>query len=181
MIRRNAWSIAILVPVLCILMSCASTDTGITTDVKVRFATDDLVNGSQIEVTTNNGKVTLTGSVDSEQAKDRALQLARGTDGVRDVVDMLSARRASGGGDAPGPDRTAGRVVQDSGITISVKQRLLADALVKGLKIDVDTRDGVVFLTGSVNSKAERAQAIQLARETKGVLDVHANLTIAQS
>jgi len=61
---------------------------------------------------------------------------------------------------------------------VRVKFRLLHDPLVKGLKIDVDTRDGVVFLTGTVESENEKEQAIKLARGTKGVKDVQANLTI---
>jgi osmotically-inducible protein OsmY len=178
---RSAWSLAILVPSLCIVMSCAATDTGITTNVKTRLAMDDLVKASQIEVTTKDGRVTLTGNVDSEQVKIQALKLARATNGVVEVVDLISSRRASGGGDAPGTDRTLGGVVQDSGITMSVKQQLLGDPLVKGLRIDVDTREGIVFLTGSVSSDVERQKAIQLARDTNGVRDVKANLTISKS
>lgn len=177
---RNPWALAILVPALCIFVSCASTDSGITTKVKAQFAMDDLVKASQIEVTTKNGQVTLTGNVDGEQAKDRALELARSASGVLDVVDRISARKASGSGDAPDTDRTVGQVIDDSGITLSVKQRLLDDPLVKGLQIDVDTREGIVFLTGSVRSDAERNQAIQLARGTSGVQDVKANLTITK-
>ena len=72
------------------------------------------------------------------------------------------------------------KVIDDAGITIGVKSRLLDDPLVKGLKIDVDTRDGVVFLTGSVGSDAEREKAIQIAKDAKGVRDVKANLTISK-
>ena len=45
----------------------------------------------------------------------------------------------------------------------------------------MDTRDGVVYLTGKVGSVAEKEQAIQLARGEKGVRDVQANLTIVAS
>ena len=173
---RSAWSLVVLVGALSLVMSCASTDTGITTKVKAKFAADEVVKSSQIEVATSNGVVTLTGNVDSEEAKERALQLTKDTSGVVNVVDMISARRTSGSGDAPDPDRTVGETIDDAGITVSVKSKLLDDPLVKGLKIDVDTRDGVVFLTGSVDSDAERQKAIQLARDTKGVRDVQANL-----
>jgi len=179
--RRNAWSLAVFVAGLGLVMSCATTDVGITTKVKARFAADDLVKASQIEVETTNGTVTLKGNVDSEEAKNRALELARNTAGVTNVVDMISARRASGGGDSPEPERSLGEVVTDTGITMSVKSRLLEDPLVKGLRIDVDTRDGVVFLTGSVGSDAEKQKAIQLAKDTKGVRDVQANFTFRKS
>jgi hyperosmotically inducible protein len=178
---RNAWLLAVVVAGLSLVVSCASTDVGITTKVKSSFVTDDVVKSSQIEVTTHNGVVTLTGNVDSEAAKDRALELAKGTKGVVKVVDMIEARRASGSGDAPEPDRTIGETVTDAGITMSVKSRLLDDPLVKGLRIDVDTREAVVFLTGSVGSDAEKDKAIQLAKDTKGVREVKANLKIEKS
>jgi osmotically-inducible protein OsmY len=157
------------------------TDTGITSNVKAKFLADDVVKSAQLDVTTKNGVVTLTGNVDNDAAKNRALELAKSTTGVKNVVDMISAREASGGGDAPDPNRTVGEVVTDAGITMSVKSQLLDDPLVKGLKIDVDTRDGVVFLTGAVGSDAERQKAIQLAKDTKGVRDVQANLTQQKS
>jgi len=60
-------------------------------------------------------------------------------------------------------------VVTDAEITAAVKTKLLADKTVGGLKIDVDTKDGVVTLTGPVHSGVERAQALKLTRNTKGV------------
>lgn len=178
---RNAWSLAIAAVGLSLLLSCATTDMGITTAVKAKFVADDAVKASQIEVTTKNGVVTLTGNVDSENAKKRAIELAEATKGVTSVVDMIAAKTASGGGDAPDPSRTIGETITDTGITMSVKTKLLEDELVKGLAIDVDTRDGVVFLTGKVRSDAEKQKAIQLAKDTNGVKDVQANLTLQKS
>lgn len=178
---RNAWSFVVLAAGLSLVVSCASTDVGITTKVKSSFVADDLVKAAQIEVETSHGVVTLTGNVDDAKTKERALELAKATKGVVNVVDMISARQASGGGDAPEPERTIGEAVTDTGITMSVKSRLLDDAQVKGLQIDVDTRDGVVFLTGAVGSDAEIQKAIQLAKDTKGVRDVKSNLTLQKS
>lgn len=177
---RHFWSLAGLLIGLGLLSACASTDMGITGKVKAQFVADDLVQSAQIEVATKDGVVTLTGNADSEEAKQRALRLARDTTGVVEVVDMISARTASGDGNAPDADRTIGEVFDDSAITIRVKSRLLDDALVDGLEIDVDTRNGVVFLTGKVASDKQRETAIRLARETKGVRDVQANLTLDQ-
>ncbi len=179
--KRSAWSLAVLVAGLALVMSCASSDMGVTAKVKAKFAADDVVKSSQIDVATKNGIVTLTGNVDSAGAKNRALELARGTSGATSVVDMISAREASGNGDAPATDRTLGEAIDDAGITVDVKSRLLDDPQVKGLGIDVDTREGVVFLTGSVGSDAERQKAIQLARDAKGVRDVQANLTLQKT
>lgn len=158
--------------------SCAqTTDAGLTGSVKGKLAVDDRVRASEIDVNTANGVVTLTGNVDSQEAKDQAIKLARQTTGVRDVKDMISVRTGKTEGDAPEPSRTAGERLDDAGITMRVKARLLDDPGVKGLRIDVDTRDGVVFLTGSVSSEAERNKAVELARMTEGVKDVQANFS----
>lgn len=175
---RNTLPLAMLVGGLCLLSACASTDTGITGKVQARLLADGIVKSSQIDVTSKGGVVTLTGNVDNAEMKDRALQLARDTDGVVSVVDMITARTASGTGNAPDTNRTLGETMDDTRITMSVKTQLLGDPQVKGLQIDVDTRDGVVFLTGSVGTVEERQKAIQLARDTNGVLDVQANLTL---
>src|SRR5262249_57941313 len=69
----------------------------------------------------------------------------------------------------------------DSGVTTSVKTQLMADELVKARSINVDTRNHVVTLTGTVQSAAEEAKALQIARSTRGVTDVVDNLVIAPS
>jgi len=70
-------------------------------------------------------------------------------------------------------------VMTDAEITSAVKTKLLADKTVGGLKIDVDTSDGVVTLSGPVDSAAERNEALRLARTTKGVKHVVNKLTMA--
>jgi hyperosmotically inducible protein len=179
MIKLRFARLTLLAAVLS-LAACSHSDVGITTMVKAKMETDETVRAAKIEVTTQNGVVTLTGNIDSEEAKEKALSLAKQTKGVVEVKDMIAVKRASGGGDAPEPGRTVGVSIDDADTTLRVKNRLLEDPLVHGLKIDVDTRDGVVYLTGSVGSEPEKEQAIKLARETKGVKDVQANLTVGK-
>lgn len=69
-------------------------------------------------------------------------------------------------------------VVTDADITSAVKAKLLADKTVGGLKIDVDTRGGVVTLTGPVHSAAQKNKADTLARHTRGVKHVDNKLTV---
>lgn len=70
-------------------VACGQTDAGITTAVKSKLAADDNVSAFQVDVDTAEGVVTLTGNVGSQAARERAVMLARDTDGVRDVVDNL--------------------------------------------------------------------------------------------
>lgn len=67
----------------------------------------------------------------------------------------------------------------DAAITAKVKTKFAADDLVKARRIDVDTMRGVVQLNGTVNSAAERSRAIDLARNTDGVVDVKDNLRVS--
>ena len=72
------------------------------------------------------------------------------------------------GADRDGEDQAAaknGDATADAAITAAVKTKLLADTKVGGLKIDVDTKDHVVTLTGQVHSAAERAEAVRLAQD----------------
>jgi len=65
--------------------------------------------------------------------------------------------------------RTAGRQVDDAGITAKVKAKLAADGDINPFNIDVDTNEGVVTLQGRVAKEEARTKAEQLARDTDGV------------
>lgn len=159
--------------------ACGETDAGITTAVKGKLAADNDVKAYQIDVDTKDKVVTLTGTVDTATAETRALEIARGTDGVSNVVDNVTVSPVVAAPSLPAPD--IGRAAfSDTEITGSVKTKLLADDMVKGLRIDVDTRDGVVTLTGEVKSQAEKDQALKLARETEGVKSVTDRMTVVR-
>lgn len=66
----------------------------------------------------------------------------------------------------------------DPGLTAEVKTRLLTDSTVSGLKIDVDTRDRVVTLTGTVSSQTEKQRALDIARRVDNVVRVEDKLTV---
>lgn len=76
-------------------------------------------------------------------------------------------------------DRT-GAVMTDAAVTSAVKTKFLADTAVSGLKIDVDTRDGMVTLGGMVPTKTEADRAVAIARDTSGVKSVVNNLRIGR-
>lgn len=65
----------------------------LTAKIKSKMALDDLVRARSIDVTTSGQVVTLTGKVASEAERTRAVQLARETAGVTQVVDRLSVVR----------------------------------------------------------------------------------------
>lgn len=67
----------------------ALADGALTAKIKSKMALDDLVQARSIDVTTKDGIVTLSGTVRSARERERAVQLAKETAGVKDVVDKL--------------------------------------------------------------------------------------------
>jgi hypothetical protein len=66
----------------------------------------------------------------------------------------------------------------DATITAALKMKFASDKAVDALKIDVDTKDGRVTLTGTVNTKAEADRAVALARTVEGAKSVMPRLTV---
>jgi hyperosmotically inducible protein len=71
----------------------AITDGSVTAKIKSKMALDDSIKALDINVDTTGTTVTLTGVVGTEAQRQRALQLARETAGVTQVVDRLQVRR----------------------------------------------------------------------------------------
>jgi hyperosmotically inducible periplasmic protein len=68
-------------------------DAALTGKIKSKMTLDDLVQARTIDVTTTNHVVTLSGKVRSVAEHDRAVQLAKETAGVSQVVDRLGVIR----------------------------------------------------------------------------------------
>jgi len=177
--------LGLLAPAVFVL-GCSQSDPGVTTSVKTQLMADELVKARNINVDTRDHVVTLTGTVQSAAEEAKALQIARSTKGVTDVVDNIVIAPSSEPGAAPTTGTAGGtsigaaasEAVSDASITTKVKTSLLADPDVSGLRIDVDTRDGVVTLTGTVSSSAERNRALDLAGKVENVKRVEDKLTL---
>ena len=73
---------------------------------------------------------------------------------------------------------TTGAYIDDKTITASVKTKLIEDKNTGGLSINVDTLNGTVALSGFAKSEMEKDQAGAIARNTKGVRELHNNLIV---
>jgi hyperosmotically inducible protein len=171
--------------------TAGNTDWTTTTRVQAKFFQDDTVKGRNIDVDSSNGVVTLSGTVDSQQAKDRAVALAREVDGVVSVNDQLQLRNgntAEAEPDATGAVATTGRdtnsATSDNGvtpawITTKIQAQYFTDSDVKPWNVDVTThRNGTVTLEGTVDSATARAKAESIARGTDGVSNVDNRLRV---
>ncbi len=72
----------------------------------------------------------------------------------------------------------AKRTVSDAAITASIKAKLIANADVKGVEIDVDTTGARVTLRGTAKTAAQRDEAERIARSTEGVLSVDNRIVV---
>jgi hyperosmotically inducible protein len=72
----------------------------------------------------------------------------------------------------------AGNYMEDAGITTKIKTEILAESTLKVFQIDVTTIDGVVTLSGTVDSPLSRERASEVARNNPGVKSVENNLVV---
>jgi len=163
---------------LAMTVACSQSDSGITTAVKTKLAADVIVKDSEINVDTGRNIVTLNGTVDIPAAKERAVMIARDSKGVVQVVDDIVVDREVAATTGTVEEKAVDNadsvkdMTRDAAITYAVKTKFLADPGVSGLKINVDTDDGVVTLRGKVKSVAEAEKASAIARQSSGVKSV---------
>ena len=70
------------------------------------------------------------------------------------------------------------QAIDDSTITAKVKSKLAADTETSAIKIGVETKDGIVTLSGTVPTDTEKSKAEQIARSTEGVKRVSNDIRI---
>ena len=150
-------------------LSAASMETlspsKITSAVDTELLEDDMVNSSNIDVTTNQGVVTLRGTISNILAKERAVHIAEAVRGVRSVIDELSVR--------PGIMRKPENLEAD------VKQALALDPATESYNVQVVAdKNGEVTLTGQVHSWAEKQLSGDVAKGVIGVTGLKNMLTI---
>ncbi|MCL4791193.1 MAG: BON domain-containing protein [Gammaproteobacteria bacterium] len=138
-------------------------DAAITTSIKTKLTLEKDTKARQINVETQKGIVQLNGFVDSSAARSEAEKIAAGTDGVKQVRNNLEVRSA---------DRPAGEVVDDAMITGKVEAALVADKRTSALRVDIETHEGEVQLSGFARNQAEKDAAAAVARAVTGVRKV---------
>jgi osmotically-inducible protein OsmY len=150
----------------------------ITTKIQAQYFTSDEVKPWNVDVTTSSdGVVTLEGEVEGAADRDEAVRIARETEGVTRVEDRLRVKTPPNDAEPSASDASpAAR--PDPWLTAKIQSKYFLDDKVKMSNIDVDTRDGVVTLRGSVATEAERRQALALARNTEGVRNVTDELKV---
>ncbi len=124
-------------------------DAEIKADVEQALLIDPVADSYELDVRVDQGRVTLTGVVDSWAENQVAMDVVRS---VRGVVGVRSNIQVAGTEDRA-----------DSEIEAEVMRRLRSDVYVDSGTVDVEVNDGKVVLSGAVGSAAERSRATQLS------------------
>jgi hyperosmotically inducible protein len=77
--------------------------------------------------------------------------------------------------------QTMGETIDDSYITGAVKTQLASDKMVSLTRVEVETNNGVVYLTGQVQTAEQRSRIGSLASQVKGVKKVVNNLQVIKN
>ncbi|WP_405119644.1 BON domain-containing protein [Pseudomonas leptonychotis] len=151
-------------------------DATLVATVKSKLLWNSNTEGLDINVNAANGTVSMTGNAQSAEAKELAGRLAANTDGVREVNNLLSVSGTdSSAAKAQNAADDVGVAVSDAWITSKVKSSFIYSRNLDGLNISVDTQKGMVSLSGSVLSNAEKQLAVETARNIRGVRGVDAD------
>jgi osmotically-inducible protein OsmY len=173
-------------------------DKAISDRIAKRIAEEPGLKADAVKVKVENGVVTLSGMVANEADRARAERLAH-VEGVTKVDNDLKthdeAKSGVKGTAGTVADKTkegaekvgektkeglskTGEVITDAWITGRISSKFVNEALLHDSHIDVDTKDHVVTLNGTVLTSAGRRRAVAIAKEVEGVHRVVDKLTI---
>ena len=135
-------------------------DADTTAAIELCFITKKGVTSHLIEVTTRGGVVELTGATDSLLARRRAEEIALAVCGVRGVVNELVVNGAD---------------VASAELHLSVQQALADDPATRDYNLRCTVSGGMVWLTGTVRSWAEKQLALRVVEGVRGVRQIVAD------
>jgi hyperosmotically inducible protein len=143
-------------------------DNTINASVKAALIGNKTTKAHDINVETYKGVVQLSGFVDSPEQKDEATKVASEVDGVKSVNNSISV----------GGKTSMGTKLDDTVTTGKVKAALMDASDVKSGQINVETKSGIVQLSGFVDSAAMKDKAGQVAAGVSGVKEVQNALLV---
>jgi len=141
-----------------------NSDNSLALKVKTALLFNPKVEGMATEVTAENGTVRLRGVAADAGLKELAGEYARDVDGVKVVKNEITV--------APDPSPMPGSVpvkIDDASITAQIKASLSVHRSSQAGKTRVQTRDGLVTLSGSATNAAEKSLITKLVNEVRGV------------
>ena len=148
-----------------------NSDVWLTTKVKAILLFHRNVS-AMTDVYTKDGIVTLRGEATSQAQKDLTTEYAKDVEGIKDVKNEMTVTKTSK------KTETVGEKIDDASITAQVKMMLLYHRSTRALKIKVETKNGVVTLSGRAGNATEKDLATKFANDVNGVMGVKNLMTI---
>jgi len=142
-------------------------DSTISSKIKMNLISASDVQARRIDVDVLNGVVTLTGLVENAAEIKKAEEIALAVAGVKGVTNYLTVG-----------SKTMGQALEDSLIVGKINSNLIVEPNMRSLNIDVDSNNGVVTLTGIIANAAQKSRALEIAKNTAGVVKVIDNLKV---
>ena len=150
-------------------VSASQTDDRIQSAAKDSYVYRTYLKGDAINTVSNDGAVTLTGTVSEESHKSLAQDTVAGLPGVKSVDNKLTLN-----GQQPAEN-------SDGWIGMQVKSSLFFNRNVSAVNTEVDVTDGVVTLKGQADSQAQKDLTGEYAKDIGGVKSVNNQMTIAEA
>lgn len=142
----------------------AMTDQAISDKVEDELLIDHAVVSTKIDLDVADGVVTLSGTVNNILAKERAAKIAAKVKGVRSVINHIQVQ--------PSAFRSDAEIAKD------IETALLEDPAADSFEVDAKVDDGMVTLTGEVQSYQERNLVMKVAKGVRGVKGVESRLDV---
>lgn len=149
-------------------------DTWLGVQVKTALLFHRNVSASDTEVLVKDGIVTLRGSANSLAQRELTTEYAQDVEGVKAVKNEMTTATTT-----VKPVDTLGEKIDDASITAQVKMSLLSHRSTSALKTKVETKDGVVTVSGIAKNAAEKSLVTKLVNDIHGVNSVINLMTIA--
>jgi len=150
-------------------------DTWIALKVKTALLFHRNVRATKTDVNVKDGIVTLSGEASSIAQKELTTEYAKDIDNVKEVKNEMTVAATT-----EPQARTAGEKIDDASISAQVKMALLTHQSTSAAKTKVQTRDGVVTLTGIAKNAAEKTLVTKLVEDIQGVSSVKNEMTVEE-
>ncbi len=156
-------------------VSAELSDAWVTGKVKLALLFHRSVNVVKTNVDVKDRIVTLKGEASSVAQKELTTEYVKDVAGVKGVKNEMTVAAT------PEPQtRTAGEKIDDASISAQVKLALLTHQSTSAAKTKVQTRDGVVTLTGIAKNAAEKTLVTKLVEDIQGVTSVKNEMTVEE-
>ena len=159
-------------------------------ELEDKFDADSQLKDLDLDVEVKDGKATVSGIVPTDQTKRKIDMLARTVSGLTAVDNKATVQGARTGADkkvmededmkAPEgrPEEKPQKERSDSGMGVELKTKFFADSQLSGWDVNIDVKNGVITMTGTVPNEQHKRKADMLAKTIAGQRGINNELQV---